>query len=429
LETDPTRMCALLVGLPTVTICGVGEWPLWLRVEIETGSSRPDCAGCGTAAWDHGQRVVLLVDLPVFGRPARLAWRKQRWRCPNPACVVLTWSEHDATIASARSALTTRAARWATAQVGRHGRAVSEVAEDLACDWHTVMDAVVLFGEVLIEDPARFGAVAAVGLDETLYKRDGRYRRQCWSTQIVDVQAGQLLDVVAGRDVAPVCAWFAQRAPAWRDGVRWATLDLSSAYRVVFDTMLPDAVQVADPYHVVHLANVALDDCRRRVQNETLGRRGHKHDPLYRCRRRLVMARERLSVEGHRRLVGLLAAGDPKQEVWFAWNAKEVVRQTYDHTDAELAAEWVEEIARDFTDVSMPLEVRRLGRTIGRWRDQIVAWHRAHVSNGPTEAINNLIKRVKRTAFGFHRFDHYRIRALLYAGRPNWDLLDTITPP
>ena len=47
----------------------------------------------------------------------------------------------------------------------------------------------------------------------------------------------------------------------WCDGVRWATLDLSSAYRVVFDTMLPDAVQVADPYHVVHLANVALDEC------------------------------------------------------------------------------------------------------------------------------------------------------------------------
>lgn len=46
---------------------------------------------------------------------------------------------------------------------------MSEVAEDLACDWHTVMDAVVLFGQILIDDPARFGAVAAVGLDETLY--------------------------------------------------------------------------------------------------------------------------------------------------------------------------------------------------------------------------------------------------------------------
>ena len=73
-------MCALLVGLANVTIRGVGEWPSWLRIEIETRASRPDCAGCGTAAWDHGQREVLLVDLPVFGRPARLAWRNGRAR-------------------------------------------------------------------------------------------------------------------------------------------------------------------------------------------------------------------------------------------------------------------------------------------------------------------------------------------------------------
>ena len=316
METDPTRMCALLVGLPNVVVRGVGEWPSWLRIEIETLSLRPDCAGCGTAAWDHGQRDVLLVDLPVFGRPARLSWRKRRWRCPNASCPVRTWSETDPTIASERSALTTRAARWATRQVGKHGRAVSEVADDLACDWHTVNDAVVLFGGVLIDDPARFSVVAAVGLDETLYKREGRYRKQRWSTQIVDVEHGQLLDVVAGREVSPVCAWFAARPAAWCAGVRWATLDLSSAYRVAFDTMLPDAVQVADPYHVVHLANVALDECRRRVQNETLGHRGHKDDPLYRCRRRLVMAQERLSVDGRERLMGLLTAGDPAREVW-----------------------------------------------------------------------------------------------------------------
>ena len=75
----------------------------------------------------------------------------------------------------------------------------------------------------------------------------------------------------------------------------------------------------------------------------------------------------------------------------------------------------------------MPFQVRRLGRTIAKWRHQIVAWHRSHVSNGPTEAVNNLVKRVKRVAFGFRRFDHYRIRSLLYAGKPNWALLDTLT--
>ena len=77
----------------------------------------------------------------------------------------------------------------------------------------------------------------------------------------------------------------------------------------------------------------------------------------------------------------------------------------------------------------MPFEVRRLGRTISKWAAQIVAWHQSHVSNGPTEAINNLVKRVNRTAFGFRRFERCRIRALLYAGRPNWSLLGQLTPP
>jgi len=430
LETDPTRMCELLVGLPDVVVTGVGDWPGWLRIGIETRRHEPRvCAGCGSLGRGHGRRDVVLVDLPVFGRATRLVWCKQRWRCVNPACVVETWTEQDPRIASARLALTGRAARWATVQVGRHGRSVAEVASDLDCDWHTVMDAVVVFGEILIADPDRFGAVTAVGLDETLFARAGEFRTQAWSTQVVDVARGQLLDIVEGRDAAPACAWFAARPQAWRDEIRWATLDLSNSYRAVFDTMLPDATQVADPFHVVRLANNALDECRRRVQNETVGHRGRREDPLYRCRRRLVMAKERLSIDGHERLMGLLAAGDPKREVWFAWNAKEVVRQIYDHTDAQLAEAWVAEICRDFTDDQMPFEVRRLGRTIRRWRHQIVAWHRSHVSNGPTEAVNNLVKRVKRVAFGLKLFKHYRIRALLYAGKPNWALLDGLTPP
>ena len=63
------------------------------------------------------------------------------------------------------------------------------------------------------------------------------------------------------------------------------------------------------------------------------------------------------------------------------------------------------------------------------WRRPDRRLARAHVTNGPTEAINNLVKRVKRVAFGFRRFDHYRIRSLLYAGKPNWTLLNTLTPP
>ena len=177
--------------------------------------------------------------------------------------------------------------------------------------------------------------------------------------------------------------------------------------------------QVADPFHLVKLANTKLDECRRRVQNDTVGHRGRKDDPLYRARRLLTKAHERLDERGETKLLGLLTAGDPRGEVRMAWHAKEVVRSIDDIAD---------QLGHDLQDESCPPEVRSLGRTIVRWRDQIVAWHHALVSNGPTEAINNLIKRIKRVGFGFRRFTHYRTRVLLYAGKPNWDLLATVTP-
>jgi len=415
-------MCELLVGLPAVRVLGVvdeDDGPLW--VHVETTGERPVCSGCGGAATVKDRDRVELVDLPAFGRRTRLVWRKHRWTCPNPMCWCGSWTAEEPTIAAPRLVLTDRAGRRVTEQVGRCGRTVDEIAIELGCDWHTVNDAVIAYGTALVDDdPDRIGEPTAVGLDETLFARVGRWRRQLWSTSIVNVGAG--------RDSAGPCAWFAQRSPRWRGRIEWATLDLSGPYRAVFDTMLPDAVQVADPFHLVKLANTRLDEVRRRVQNETLGHRGRKTDLLYRCRRLLTRADERVDDNGRVKLLGLLEAGDPNGEVRTAWHAKEVVRSIYDHTDPALADEFVDRLGHDLQDDSCPPEIRQMGRTIVRWRDQIVAWHRAHVTNGPTEAVNNLIKRVSRVAFGFKRFRNYRIRALLYAGKPNWHLLPTITP-
>ena len=179
---------------------------------------------------------------------------------------------------------------------------------------------------------------------------------------------------------------------------------------------------------LIRLANDKLDECRRRVQNETLGHRGRADDPLYRVRKLLVMAEQRLDDNGTKKMLGLLAAGDPRGDVKMAWHAKEEVRNIYQIDDPEVAAEFVTRLGHDLQDESCPPEIRQLGRTIIRWHAQITAWHQARVSNGPTEAVNNLIKRVKRAAFGFRKFSSYRIRALLYAGRPNWNLLATVTP-
>lgn len=72
--------------------------------------------------------------------------------------------------------------------------------------------------------------------------------------------------------------------------------------------------------------------------------------------------------------------------------------------------------------------MRSLARTLKRWKHQIVAWHRGKATNGPTEAANNLMKRIKRIATEFRRFRSFRIRALLYAGKSRLELLATVTP-
>jgi transposase len=208
-ETNATRMCALLVGLPDVTVLAVEDQPARpIRVHVEQRVDRPACAECEAVAWVKDRPTVEQVDLGCFGRPARLVWHKHRWCCPSGSCPVGSWTGEDPRIAPARLAMTDRAGRWATAQVGRHGRTVNEVARELGCDWHTVNDAVIAYGTALVEDPARIGRVTAVGLDEVLFARHGRWRTQAWSTTIADVAAGHLLDIIDGRSAAGACHWF-----------------------------------------------------------------------------------------------------------------------------------------------------------------------------------------------------------------------------
>ena len=90
MESDPTRMCELLVGLPEVNVLSVDDVagdPL--RVHIEGRSKRPGCAGCGVFAHVKDRPVVELVDLPCFGRATRLISMRL---LTNKALVLLPYS-------------------------------------------------------------------------------------------------------------------------------------------------------------------------------------------------------------------------------------------------------------------------------------------------------------------------------------------------
>ena len=384
------------------------------------------CPACGVAAQVHERPVVRYVDLPVYGTPMRLGWRKHRMVCVNQGCSKRTWMLGDHRIAAKNCLLTTRAAKWATVQVGG-GRTVAEVAGELDCDWHTVNNAVAIYGAALLEaDRRRLNRTTAIGLDETAFVKSGTKNFKDYATTVADVENHQIIDILPTRNYVDVAGWIDKQPRSWKDRIAYGTLDLSPTYAAVYTVMLPKADQVVDPFHAVALANRALDAIRRRVQAQTLGHRGRRDDPLYRARRVLLRGEERLDADAAGRLASLLELGDPHGEVAIAYRIKERLRDFYAATEEAEARSILTELQTHCLKKAMPPEIQTLGRTIRRWFDKLCNYHKARHTNGPTEALNNLIKRIKRTAYGFRNFDNYRIRALLYAGKPNWRVLGSI---
>jgi transposase len=167
----------------------------------------------------------------------------------------------------------------------------------------------------------------------------------------------RLLDMVEGRSKQAFKQWLAEQSELWRDGVEVVAMDGFTGFKTATTEELPDAVAVMDPFHVVRLAGDALDECRRRVQQDTRGHRGRKGDPLYNARRSL-------------------------------------------HTGADLLT-----------------EIITLGRTLKKRAADVLAYFdRPGTSNGPTEAINGRLEHLRGSALGFRNLTNYIARSLLETG-------------
>jgi len=415
---DATGVAEAMLGLPGFRVLAVDETPAEVVIQIETSADLVGCAGCGVVAVAHDRMVVEYRDLAAFGRPARLVWVKRRWRCEQALCATKTWSESSASF-SARCLLTNRAGAEACRQVGRNARPVSQMADELGVCWQTVMAAVREHGEPLVDDPDRVGEVRALGVDETSWLAATKDHSTLYATGLVDLNAKVVIDVIRGNSATDLGSWLDRQPAAWLGEISVVATDLAESYRAGLDGRLDHAIRVADPFHVVRLANRCLDQVRRRVQNAALGHRGRRRDPLYRIRKLMLTGAERLEGPGLERMLLGVRAGDPDDEVLGAWLAKESVRDVYlaeRPDDAELLLDKaIEGCATDSVD-----EVASLGRTLARWRQEILAHHTTGASNGPTEGLNLLIKKVKRAGHGFRSFTNYRLRILLHTGGVNW---------
>jgi zinc-finger of transposase IS204/IS1001/IS1096/IS1165/Helix-turn-helix domain of transposase family ISL3 len=186
-------MLELLIGLPNVRVLSVDRVDGVLEIHLETAEPTRFCPVCGVGGVVKDRKQSRYVDLPFGGQQAVLVWHTYRWSCPGGDG---SWTEERPDIASRySSAMSWRAAAWATVQVGRSVRPVKQIADELGVAWNTVMDTVTAAGRILIDDPARVGATAQLGVDETVFGSAGLGRRRSFVSLVTDVEARKVLDV------------------------------------------------------------------------------------------------------------------------------------------------------------------------------------------------------------------------------------------
>ena len=257
--------------------------------------------------------------------------------------------------------------------------------------------------------------VAVLGIDETrrgkpIWAQDpvtGRWRimHDRWHTAIVDAAGtAGLLAHIDGRTATSVTDWLAAQPDSWKAGVTHVAIDLSASYAKAVRDALPDAVIVADKFHLVALSNQMLTEVRQHATREARGRRGRKKDPEWAARRRLLLGYERHTSASFTRMWNaLIDAGDPGLEVLHAYTVKEQLRALLalpPTADRELISHRLWKFYAQAAASDIP-EAHRLAETIETWWPAVLAAITTGHSNARSEGYNRLAKHVGRDAFGF----------------------------
>ena len=379
------------------------------------------CRRCGQRGVLRDTVVRRLAHEPLGWRPTILEVVVGRYRCGDCSHV---WRQDTAKAAEPRAKLSRRGLRWALEGIVVQHLTVARIAEGLAVSWNTANDAVLAEGRrVLIDDPQRFDGVKVIGVDEHCWRHTRKGDK--YVTVVIDLTPvrdgtgpARLLDMVEGRSKSVFKTWLAERDQAWRDGVEVVAMDGFTGFKTAATETLPDAIEVMDPFHVVQLAGDALDRCRQRIQQETLGHRGHAGDPLYGARRTLHTGEALLTDRQRTRLVALFA-DDDHVAVEATWGVYQNIVTAYRDPDPKKGREALQKVINAISR-GVPaalVELRKLGSTLKRRAGDVLAYFdHPRTSNGPTEAINGRLEHLRGSALGFRNLTNYIARSLLETG-------------
>jgi len=238
-----------------------------------------------------------------------------------------------------------------------------------------------------------------LGIDEHFFSRKRGY-----ATTLVDLKNHKVFDVVLGRSEASLRSYL-KRLPG-KENVRIIVMDLSETYRRIAQQYFPNALIVADRFHVVRLVNQHFMKLWQQLDPD-----GRRNRGLLSLMRRHHW---KLSTIQKERLHHYLAQAPVLQALYFAkqqLNGFLVMRQLNRKRAKQMLPKFL-----TLLEQFKQSPARALAQTLSSWLEPIVRMWRFTKSNGITEGFHTKMEMLSRRAFGFRNFENYRLRVLAQCG-------------
>jgi len=209
-----------------------------VTIRVHAACSTASCPCCGTMCQRiHSHYTRTLHDLPASGRPVHLKVDVRRFFCSESTCRRKIFAERFPSLTLPRVKFTVRlqeALREMGFESGGEGGARLGKKLSYPGSPDTILRLIKETQLPTISSPR------VVGIDDWSWKRGLRY-----GTLICDLESKRPIDVLPDRSVQTVSAWFEKRP-----SVEIVSRDRSSEYAAAITKGAPQALQVADRWHI-----------------------------------------------------------------------------------------------------------------------------------------------------------------------------------
>ena len=385
-----------LLDLKGVIVKKVRYKKNFVKIHIELPVREQTCPYCKaktTKIKDY--RTQVIKDIPIRFKTTLLSYRKRRYQCKE--CGKTFYEK--AHFLPKRARKTTRVTEFIVDRL-KTKQSMKDIAQDADVSVNTV-------SRVL---PAL--AVSAKHLPEVLcideFKGNTGYYK--YQVSLMDGKTRKPIDIIECRYKTHLLDYFNNFSLQERKRVKYVVTDLWKTYKDLANTYFPNAKVVADKFHFVRYSTEALDIIRKQVQNK-LPRAERKY---FKHSRKLLLSRyDKLKDEKQKEELNYILI-NYSEDLRIAYREKEEMLKIIQMTDKVKAVENLNNWVKRNLECGIPA-LQNCAKTYFNWITEIRNALKVPYSNGPMEGFNNKIKTLKRVAFGFRNFTHFKARILLMA--------------